>query len=115
MNYHYFDLRSKPKTSRQAKNTDNQVIIETTKASSNGQKVVQAMVNQIVVLMGRSNTSYFNRFDKMHSMERVIHYDNDMDAEEALSHVDSDLWNYTNDKLAKKITFSATARYLTDN
>lgn len=114
VNYHYFDLRSKPKTSRQAKNADNEVIIEATKASSNGQKVVQAMVNQIVGFDGEDQTLPANRFDKMHSLERVIHYDNDMDAEEALSHVDSDLWNYTNDKLAKKITFSATARYLTD-
>ena len=114
VNYHYFDVRSKPKTSRETKNADNETIIEATKASSNGQKVVQAMVNQIVGFDGSDQTLPANRFDKMHSLERVIHYDNDMDAEEALSHVDSDLWNYTNDKLAKKITFSATARYLTD-
>ena len=28
VNYHYFDLRSKPKTSRETKNADNEVILK---------------------------------------------------------------------------------------
>lgn len=112
--YHYYDLRNELTTDRVVKNKDNETIIEATKDSSNGEKVVQAMVNQTVGLETNNQPLPSNRVGKFHDLEVTTHLPANAKFREDLTDVDPERWTYTYNEKQNTVTFKATAKYLVE-
>lgn len=112
INYHLYDVRSKPQTDRHTENADGEEIIEATKASSNGQKVVQAMVNQTVGVETDNQPLPSGRFDKIHSLEITTYLPDGVTYDEVKTNIDSTNWEATYDKTSNIVRLRATSRYL---
>ena len=112
--YHYYDLRNELTTDRVVKNKDNETIVEATKDSSNGEKVVQAMVNQTVGLETNNQPLPSNRVGKFHDLEVTTHLPANAKFREDLTDVDPERWTYTYNEKQNTVTFKATAKYLVE-
>lgn len=111
VNYHFYDVRSTPTTDRHAENKDGETIIEATKESSNGKKVVQAMVNQTVGVETDNQPLPSGRFDKIHTLEIATYLPADVEWDEIKSNVDEN-WEATYNKATRIVKLRATAKYL---
>lgn len=112
--YNFYDVRSTPKSDRHAENKDGETIVEATKASANGAKVVQAMVNQTVAVETDNQPLPSNRFDKFHSLVVTTYLPDNATLDEALTAVDAEKWTYSYDEGKRAVTFKATDKYLVE-
>ena len=112
INYHLYDVRSTPQTDRHTENADGEVIIEATKASSNGQKVVQAMVNQTVGVETDNQPLPSERFDKIHNLEIVTYLPDGVTYDDVKSNIDGENWEATYNKATNTVRLRATGKYL---
>ena len=112
--YYFYDLRNELSSDRVVKNKDNETIVEASKDSSNGKKVVQAMVNQTVGLETNNQPLPSNRIGKFHDLEVTTHLPENGKFLEELTNVDSENWTYTYNEKQNTVTFKATAKYLVE-
>lgn len=112
--YHYYDIRQQSKTSREGQNADKEKIVELVKESNNGQKVVQAMVNQTVGVSVADEALPANRFDKYHNYERTFYLPENVEYDPATSKLDPEKWEVSYDKENRIVRVKATASYLAE-
>ena len=112
VDFNYFDIRSKPTTDRHAENADGETIVEATKESNNGRKVVQAMVNQTVGVETDNQPLPADRFDKFHSLVINTYLPENATFDEAKSNVDGTNWEASYNKTTRVVTLKATNKYL---
>lgn len=114
VSYHYFDVRSKPKTDRHAENADGEEIVEATKESNNGAKVVQALVNQVVGVETDNQPLPSDRFDKMHHLEINTYLPAGVEWDKAKSNIDGRNWRVSYDETNRIVRMEATSTYLVE-
>lgn len=112
--YQFYDIRSTPNSNRHVENADGETIIEATKASENGRKVVQAVKNQIVGIETDNEPLPSGRFDKFHSIVVNTYLPENVEFDEVKSNLDSDKWESTYNKNTRIITSRATSKYLVE-
>ena len=110
ISYHLFDIRSTPSSTSKVNNKDDEVI----EIQANGTyKTVQAMKNQTIKLNIDNEKLPEGRFDKIHNIISTITLPEgvEFNKDELQS---TDYWNVNYNEKTRKLTYSATPRYLVE-
>ena len=112
--YQYYDIRSTPETDRHAENADGETIVEATKASENGKKVVTAIKNQTVGVETDTEPLPSDRFDKFHNIVVNTYLPDNVEYDDVKSNIDAEKWEATYNKHTHVVTLHATPKYLVE-
>lgn len=112
LNYHLFDIRSKPTNSSGWDNKDGETIISNPNRNAGGNKVAQAMVNQTVGIDTDNQPLPSGRFDKIHDLTINTKLPDDVEFNKAATNSNPDYWTVTYDEDSRTVTQTATAKYL---
>lgn len=110
VSYHLYDIRSMPSSTSKVNNADDEII----EIQANGTyKTVQAMKNQIIKLNIDNEKLPEGRFDKIHNIISTITLPEgvEFNKEQVQS---TDYWNVDYNEKTRKLTYSATPRYLVE-
>lgn len=112
LNYHLFDIRSKPTNSSGWDNKDGETIIINPNENAGGNKVAQAIVNQTVGIDTDNQPLPSGRFDKVHDLTIITKLPDDVEFNKALTNSNPDHWTVAYDEASRTVTQTATAKYL---
>ena len=110
ISYKYYDLRFTPKTSSELKNVDDEIIEV---QNTSGLKTIQAMKNQKIKMVTQHEKLPEGRFDKIHGILTTYTLPDgvEVNKDELKS---NDFWNVDYNEKTRKVTYSATPRYLVE-
>lgn len=112
VNYHYYDVRSKPSGESNWGNKDGETIIIDSNANANGNKVAQAMKNQTVGINTDNQPLPAHRWDKIQDLTIQTKLPKNVKFDMVASNTDPANWTVTYDESTNTVTQTATAAYL---
>ena len=112
VNYHFYDVRSKPTSNSGWDNADGETLILGPNDNAGGNVVAQAMKNQTIGINTDNQPLPAHRWDKIQDLTIVTKLPDGVEFDLAKSNTDPTNWTITYDESTNTVTQTATPAYL---